>query len=128
MNRILKRDNYRCAYCGRPLNEDTWSVDHVIPVVLGGSDLDENLISACRRCNTKKGTFIGPIGEIRNFISVEYSLLGEVVPFTVKESRRGTKGNRSEQSKRYYHRNKSKRREYMRLYMKMRRQSLNKYP
>jgi 5-methylcytosine-specific restriction endonuclease McrA len=48
---VLQRDGYICAYCGQPADQ----VDHVIPRVRGGSDALENLVAACRRCNTSKG-------------------------------------------------------------------------
>jgi 5-methylcytosine-specific restriction endonuclease McrA len=40
-----------CAYCGGPGG----TVDHIIPVALGGTDDEENLTSACQSCNSKKG-------------------------------------------------------------------------
>lgn len=50
--RIFARDGFRCTYCGR--NENL-QCDHIIPVVQGGSDLDDNLTTACRSCNASKG-------------------------------------------------------------------------
>jgi len=50
---ILRRDGHRCQYCGSvspPL-----TVDHVIPKARGGSDSWENLVTACIKCNNKKG-------------------------------------------------------------------------
>lgn len=41
-----------CSYCG---SEKELSVDHLIPRKKLGSDLSENLISACRSCNSSKG-------------------------------------------------------------------------
>ena len=51
---ILKRDNYRCQYCGSKDNGMT--VDHVVPRNRGGNDTWENLVAACVKCNTKKGS------------------------------------------------------------------------
>jgi 5-methylcytosine-specific restriction endonuclease McrA len=48
--RILKRDNNECAYCGGEAN----SVDHVIPYAHGGTDNADNLVAACLRCNRAK--------------------------------------------------------------------------
>ncbi len=48
--RILERDEYTCHYCGGKAD----SVDHKTPIVLGGSDDDENLVACCRKCNSKK--------------------------------------------------------------------------
>jgi 5-methylcytosine-specific restriction endonuclease McrA len=48
---VLRRDSYICAYCGEPANE----VDHIQPRVIGGTDDLDNLVAACRRCNSSKG-------------------------------------------------------------------------
>ena len=50
---ILKRDGYRCMYCGQ--SDGPMTIDHVIPKKLGGEDTWENLVCACTRCNHKKG-------------------------------------------------------------------------
>lgn len=50
---IIKRDGYRCQYCGNKVTQMT--VDHVIPKNLGGQDIWENLVAACPKCNNKKG-------------------------------------------------------------------------
>lgn len=50
---ILRRDNYKCAYCGR--SDLMLTVDHVVPKARGGSDSWENLVTACTRCNNIKG-------------------------------------------------------------------------
>ena len=52
---VLERDGYVCPYCGRPAD----TVDHVIPVALGGTDTLDNLVAACKRCNSRKGTILG---------------------------------------------------------------------
>lgn len=48
--RVLARDSHTCAYCGDVANE----VDHIIPLVRGGSDDMENLVACCRSCNSSK--------------------------------------------------------------------------
>lgn len=49
--RILVRDECLCRYCG------DWAdtVDHVLPIVRGGPNDDDNLVACCRYCNTSKG-------------------------------------------------------------------------
>ena len=42
----------RCAYCGAP---DTLSVDHLVRRLAGGPDDANNLLPACRSCNSSKG-------------------------------------------------------------------------
>ncbi|MFI5086425.1 MAG: HNH endonuclease [Actinomycetales bacterium] len=48
---VLRRDNHRCAYCGRSAS----TVDHVQPRSRGGGDSWENLVACCLRCNNAKG-------------------------------------------------------------------------
>ncbi len=50
---ILRRDNHRCQYCGA--TDVPLTIDHIIPKARGGEDTWENLITACVRCNNKKG-------------------------------------------------------------------------
>ena len=50
--RILKRDDYTCAYCGS--RGGILEVDHIHPVSKGGSHEDVNLTTACLPCNRSK--------------------------------------------------------------------------
>lgn len=49
--KIFERDAYRCRYCGSYLN---LVIDHVIPHIRTQDDSEENLATACRKCNGKK--------------------------------------------------------------------------
>ena len=51
---VLRRDNYTCRYCRS--SENPLTVDHVVPVTLGGSDAPDNLVAACRDCNAGKAS------------------------------------------------------------------------
>ncbi len=51
-NRVYRRDGHACVYCGA--TEDL-SLDHVVPRSKGGSDGEDNLVTCCRSCNSKKG-------------------------------------------------------------------------
>lgn len=51
---IFRRDGFRCQYCGR--KESDLTIDHVVPKSRGGGDSWENLTTACKPCNTKKGS------------------------------------------------------------------------
>jgi len=41
-----------CCYCG---SRDSLSVDHLLPRRLGGPDSGDNMVWACRSCNSSKG-------------------------------------------------------------------------
>ncbi|KAI5427797.1 uncharacterized protein LOC127126652 [Lathyrus oleraceus] len=49
---ILFRDNYTCQYCS---SHENLTIDHVVPAALGGGWTWENLVTACYKCNSKKG-------------------------------------------------------------------------
>jgi 5-methylcytosine-specific restriction endonuclease McrA len=63
---IIYRDDMRCMYCGKRFRIDELTVDHVIPLsrwhaVPDGRKPDrpnswENQVTACRHCNTLKGS------------------------------------------------------------------------
>lgn len=59
-NGVLKRDNYTCGYCGIKSgngNEMTW--DHIVPRSRGGDERSwTNSITACKKCNSKKGNML----------------------------------------------------------------------
>jgi 5-methylcytosine-specific restriction endonuclease McrA len=48
---VLDRDAHECAYCGA--RADT--IDHVRPRSRGGAHIWTNVVSACARCNHRKG-------------------------------------------------------------------------
>jgi 5-methylcytosine-specific restriction endonuclease McrA len=50
---IFMRDDYMCQYCGSRSRELT--LDHVVPKHRGGGHSWDNLVSACRPCNHRKG-------------------------------------------------------------------------
>ncbi|NJL84223.1 MAG: HNH endonuclease [Chloroflexaceae bacterium] len=50
---LLERDNHTCQYCG--YRGEQLTLDHVSPRSRGGIDSWENLVTACVRCNVKKG-------------------------------------------------------------------------
>ena len=51
--KLLKRFQYRCAYCLAPSPE--FHFDHIMPVSLGGSSEAHNIVPACPACNFSKG-------------------------------------------------------------------------
>lgn len=57
---IRKRANYLCEYCHSPerISATRFTVDHIVPQSLGGSNEPDNLALACRRCNERRYNFI----------------------------------------------------------------------
>lgn len=51
---ILRRDGHKCRYCGSTAPDVKLTVDHVVPVALGGPDEPSNLVAACEPCNSGK--------------------------------------------------------------------------
>jgi hypothetical protein len=51
---IINRDEFRCQYCSEQKTKAELFVDHFIPLNRGGDNSDENLVSACSRCNSHK--------------------------------------------------------------------------
>lgn len=49
---IYKRDEHTCQYCG--VSKDL-TLDHLIPRSKGGKSSWNNLVTACKRCNARKG-------------------------------------------------------------------------
>ncbi len=59
---IFKRDDWICQLCGTPIDSRIeWpapaspSIDHIIPISLGGEHIVENLQAAHLGCNSRKG-------------------------------------------------------------------------
>ncbi|QDZ20313.1 HNHc domain-containing protein [Chloropicon primus] len=49
---VYARDRHKCQYCGSTKN---LTLDHVIPTSRGGGTEWDNLVTACNKCNQKKG-------------------------------------------------------------------------
>ena len=50
--KIKLESGQKCSYCGQTTN---LALDHIFPQKLGGKDIGDNLIYACRSCNSSKG-------------------------------------------------------------------------
>lgn len=49
---VFDRDGFACVYCGSVLD---LQCDHVEPLSKGGSSDINNLVTACKSCNSSKG-------------------------------------------------------------------------
>ena len=47
---LMRRDNFRCAYCGGAAD----TIDHVVPRSRGGAHVWENCVASCNQCNHRK--------------------------------------------------------------------------
>lgn len=65
---IFRRDNWRCKICGRKLSKNRKvphplapTLDHIVPLSIGGTHERKNVQLSCFRCNSKKsnGTISG---------------------------------------------------------------------
>ena len=52
---VFKRDSFKCQYCGATSPDALLEVDHIKPVKEGGKNNIDNLLTACRDCNSGKG-------------------------------------------------------------------------
>ena len=53
-DKLFERDQYLCAYCGKIFAHKHLSRDHVTPLCQKGKDVWANVVTSCKRCNTKK--------------------------------------------------------------------------
>lgn len=52
---LFARDEHVCQYCGRRFPTSELSLDHIVPLSLGGKSTWVNLVCACTNCNKVKG-------------------------------------------------------------------------
>ena len=57
---VYKRDNHTCQYCGTKYSTNQLSIDHLIPLALGGRDEITNYVTCCRPCNSRKSNISLP--------------------------------------------------------------------
>lgn len=65
--RLARKQGYRCFYCDTKYSLGELTKDHVIPRVAGGKDTEENIVLACRECNTFKGDYVKRNGRLVRF-------------------------------------------------------------
>ena len=52
---VFLRDNFTCQYCNNNFSANELTFDHLIPRCLHGKTSWNNVVSACTKCNLKKG-------------------------------------------------------------------------
>jgi len=53
--RIYMRDKFRCQYCAEKKGAAELTLDHIMPRSRGGDNSPLNIVTACVRCNNRKG-------------------------------------------------------------------------
>jgi hypothetical protein len=53
-SRVFERDSHKCQRCQKQLTRFTATLDYRTPLTEGGDDIEENLITACVNCNSRK--------------------------------------------------------------------------
>ena len=48
-----------CHYCGAQVGAAALTMDHVVPVIRGGRSTKDNVVPACKACNTAKRHRLG---------------------------------------------------------------------
>ena len=69
---ILKKTGKRCAHCGCRLTPETMTVEHIFPIVKGGTHDEFNLTALCETCNFAKSDGIYDISDYYRFIIPMY--------------------------------------------------------
>ena len=72
---IYMRDGLACGYCGEGIEDGaTLTLDHLVPNAKGGCNEPHNLITACHRCNSRRGTrsVRGFCKAVASFLNIDY--------------------------------------------------------
>jgi hypothetical protein len=83
---VLQRDGHACRYCGAKAPDVRLTVDHVVPVALGGSDDPTNLVAACVDCNAGKSS-ITPGQQLIDDVRVDAHRWSEAMRLAANERR-----------------------------------------
>lgn len=72
---VFKRDSFTCCYCGQQPPTAVLEIDHIVPVVEGGSDDIDNLATSCFDCNRGKAAV--PLEHLPASVADQRALLME---------------------------------------------------
>lgn len=66
---IYRRDSYTCQFCGLAFAPNNLTIDHLIPLSLGGLDEQTNYVTCCRACNQRKAN--QPLSDFARTINID---------------------------------------------------------
>lgn len=55
LRKNISDGEHSCCYCGLSLEQKNYTLDHIIPIVRGGTNEAKNLRPCCEACNAEKG-------------------------------------------------------------------------
>ena len=55
---IFESWEWKCAYCGKDLDIDSATIDHILPKFKGGHNVKSNMLCSCSKCNRSKGSLL----------------------------------------------------------------------
>ncbi len=65
---VYNKDNGICCYCEKPASFKAGSIEHITPIVNGGTDDIDNLRWAHKKCNERRGS--KPIVEVHGYLVI----------------------------------------------------------
>ena len=68
---IFESWEWKCAYCGKDLNIDSATIDHILPKFKGGHNVKSNMLCSCSKCNRSKGSSL--LEEWYNTYNLDYT-------------------------------------------------------
>ena len=83
---VFLRDRFSCQYCAKQFRPEALTFDHLIPKSRGGKTTWENVVTACSKCNLRKGNLLPdvvkmhPINTPRSPTSFELQERGRMFP------------------------------------------------
>lgn len=65
-----------CHYCGRSFPPEELTMDHLVPIIRGGTSSRGNVVPACKECNNKK-KYLLPL-EWEEYLRKEFGRSGDM--------------------------------------------------
>ena len=84
---LFLRDEYVCQYCLNEIPPHSLTIDHVVPRSYGGKSSWDNVVAACKKCNTTRGNNINIKPNVNPWRPTYYELASKrkKFPLTIKD-------------------------------------------